>query len=488
MQREERKQKGITLVALVITIIVLLLLAGVTISLLVGENGIITKAKEGGNRTQQAQEKEKIELAVTASIMEDTDKLTIEEGNLNTELMNEFGGEKEYTLTNNQDGSFLIRIEKSKRTYYIGNYGEVIGEENMKKISNAEELKAFRDEVNSGNSYDGWYVYLTDNITLNNTEIWEPIGLYPMNTTGPTDEENNKPFKGIFDGKNHTINGIDINTTDKGQGFFGIVYKGTIKNITIGKQNNFTVGGASAGIVGYLYNGSIYNCINESDINSTGSYTGGIAGFAIENSVVEQCSNYGNIISNGITVGGIVGQLQQEAIISKCINTGTIKATYNVGGITGYSTSSIIQECVNTGSISTNTSSFSGGISGLIRNTTINSCYNTGNINSATWWSGGITALVYEVSKIENCYNTGNVTGTQNISGICKAQAESSLEVINCYYLENTVNGANETNVIDGVTVKTSEALKALAPTLGSAFKTDTNNINNGYPILSWQE
>ena len=86
MQRQERKQKGITLVALVITIIVLLLLAGVTISLLVGENGIITKAKEGGNRTQQAQEKEKIELAVTASIMEDTDKLTIEEGNLNTEL------------------------------------------------------------------------------------------------------------------------------------------------------------------------------------------------------------------------------------------------------------------------------------------------------------------------------------------------------------------------------------------------------------------
>ena len=110
----------------------LLLLAGVTISLLVGENGIITKAKEGGNRTQQAQEKEKIELAVTASIMEDTDKLTIEEGNLNTELMNEFGGDGEYILTNNQDGSFLIKIEKSKRTYYIGNCGEVIGEERLK--------------------------------------------------------------------------------------------------------------------------------------------------------------------------------------------------------------------------------------------------------------------------------------------------------------------------------------------------------------------
>ena len=50
MQRKERrggsKEKGITLVALVITIIVLLILAGVTISMVVGDNGIITKAQE----------------------------------------------------------------------------------------------------------------------------------------------------------------------------------------------------------------------------------------------------------------------------------------------------------------------------------------------------------------------------------------------------------------------------------------------------------
>ena len=80
----------------------LIILAGVTLSTLVGDNGIITKAKEGGNRTQQAQEKEKIELAVTASIMEDTDKLTIEEGNLNTELMNEFGGRRRRIYINEQ--------------------------------------------------------------------------------------------------------------------------------------------------------------------------------------------------------------------------------------------------------------------------------------------------------------------------------------------------------------------------------------------------
>ena len=42
-------QKGITLVALVVTIIVLIILAGVSIALVLGDNGVITKAKEGAN-------------------------------------------------------------------------------------------------------------------------------------------------------------------------------------------------------------------------------------------------------------------------------------------------------------------------------------------------------------------------------------------------------------------------------------------------------
>ena len=47
-------QKGITLVALVVTIIVLIILAGVSIALVLGDNGIVTKAKEGANTQAQA--------------------------------------------------------------------------------------------------------------------------------------------------------------------------------------------------------------------------------------------------------------------------------------------------------------------------------------------------------------------------------------------------------------------------------------------------
>ncbi len=51
---EKRKTKGITLIALIITIIVLLILAGVSIATLTGENGILTRAREATEKTEQA--------------------------------------------------------------------------------------------------------------------------------------------------------------------------------------------------------------------------------------------------------------------------------------------------------------------------------------------------------------------------------------------------------------------------------------------------
>lgn len=50
MKKEQLKsRKGITLIALVVTIVVLLILAGVSISLVLGNNGLITKSKEAVN-------------------------------------------------------------------------------------------------------------------------------------------------------------------------------------------------------------------------------------------------------------------------------------------------------------------------------------------------------------------------------------------------------------------------------------------------------
>ena len=58
MKKKMTGQKGITLVALVVTIVVLLILAGVTINLVIGQNGLINRAKEAAQKTKNATESE----------------------------------------------------------------------------------------------------------------------------------------------------------------------------------------------------------------------------------------------------------------------------------------------------------------------------------------------------------------------------------------------------------------------------------------------
>ncbi len=70
----ERREKGITLVALVITIVVLIILAGIAISMTVGENGIFTKAREAKRLQITAEAKEKIGTDILDAQIEATQK------------------------------------------------------------------------------------------------------------------------------------------------------------------------------------------------------------------------------------------------------------------------------------------------------------------------------------------------------------------------------------------------------------------------------
>ena len=61
-----KSNKGITLVALVITIIVLLILAGVSISLVVGDNGVLTQAQKASQKTDVASARSALEMTLTS--------------------------------------------------------------------------------------------------------------------------------------------------------------------------------------------------------------------------------------------------------------------------------------------------------------------------------------------------------------------------------------------------------------------------------------
>ena len=120
---------GITLIALVITIIVLLILAGVSISMLTGQNGILTQANNAKQANEQANVKEKVELAIAGAIANSTDgSLTI--NNLKEELSN-------YGIATDKT-KFPVEIEFDGQKLVINNSGKVTNYKEMAKITGQE--------------------------------------------------------------------------------------------------------------------------------------------------------------------------------------------------------------------------------------------------------------------------------------------------------------------------------------------------------------
>ena len=116
MKGSFKEKKGITLIALVITIIVLLILAGVSIAMLTGQKGILTQANNAKNATELASAKEKVELAVIGAISQTRDG-TLTVGKLRTELAN-YGGTVE-------GDTFPVTAKVDGKSFTVDNKGNV---------------------------------------------------------------------------------------------------------------------------------------------------------------------------------------------------------------------------------------------------------------------------------------------------------------------------------------------------------------------------
>ena len=213
----------------------------------------------------------------------------------------------------------------------------------------------------------------------------------------------------------------------------------------------------------------------------------------MENSSMKNCINNGQVFGVEI-VGGISGTLR-SSVIENSANYGVVSDNNNsetkfIGGIIGEAESAEIIECYNVGKVSGNQ-----GVAGIVGwgyDMKINSCYNNALVTGTTRVSGicGMVGLRGKSSNnyIENCYNSKNITFSTLGGAIANyVVSGETLDLKNNYYLENTVNNSNEAIPINGVETKNDEEMKNLALSLGGKFKADTNNINNGYPILNWQ-
>ena len=318
---------------------------------------------------------------------------------------------------------------------------EINSIEGLERINESAQTLAGKYELakdldfKDRNSYETDEKYNYYNVDANNDgtpdNSWTPIG------------STSAKFTGNFDGKNHTISNLYINTTKYYSGLFGYSSNSTtFKNIKLSNVNinstNFGVGA----LVGQLEGGTIYNVHLDT----------------------------ANIKSSSSDVGGIEGKMNWGTASKLEVTNASITGSKEVGGIVGYASAEstlTIEQAVFNGNVYV---SYSGGIIGYPNYTKVNisNSYTTGYSKVA-----GISG--YKANSISNCYTTMKV-GSYPI-----ARISSNTEGV--FWNSST---AGVSSSMYG-TPKTTGELQQASTFAG--WDTSIWNIEDGkYPTLKWEQ
>ena len=435
-----KEKKAITLIALVVTIAVILILAGITVGMVTSDNGVLKETKNAKTLAEIDNEKSIVERAKMLTMMRSKNgsiayevfepALKEEAGKMPTEVSAAVGTiEVLFTDSNryyeiDEDGNVSEPQEVVKEKYAgdITKGGKCDGSvEKPYEINCIEDLVVLSIMTNGGNTelniskntmsgkniilmrtlnFNSKFSYNDSTTTkfgdLNQDGIVEDIrteltkteencvGFTPI---GESAENQENRFCGVFDGRNNEIKNIYIKTA-KDAGCFGGVWHATIKNLTV--SGNITSTSTEKSTGGIAGNGRayIYNCCNKATIHGKG-YAGGIGG---------------NIWATG----------GDAMLIINCINEGDIYSEGTMGGIVGGS-SGEITNCYNNGKVITSGWNYTGGLVGQARlKLKIINSYNSGEVQSQQRHAAGITGFVYAETTVNNCYNIGNINRLYN--------------------------------------------------------------------------
>ena len=325
------------------------------------------------------------------------------------------------------------------QTYYLTTY---------------EDLVKLQDLVNSGVD--------TTNVTF---ELMSDIDMSGVSFRGIGNST--YAFKGTFNGNDHVISNLTINTTEDYVGLFGSVTGATIDSIGL-ENANITGNNYVGGLVGRASSGSITNSY------ATGSVTG---------------NDY---------VGGLVGGARDSSSITNSYATGSVTGTGNsayVGGLVGYAAYSSITNSYATGSVTaTGSNAAVGGLVGRASSGSITNSYATGSVTGNNY-VGGLGGNVY-AGSITNSYATGSVTGGSNarVGGLV-GYVFGSNSTINGYFDQNTtgqtvgIGSINSSSTVSGtVTGVTTEGLNSLIAdgTLADYTPSDAIVVKNGNNTLGY--
>lgn len=501
IKQKIQENKGITLLVLAIIIIVLLILAGVTIATITGDNGILRQAGDAKLQAEIANEKEIVEECVVKtegrSRYGDIEKTILEK------CLNNAVGENKTKVYN--DGlAFIVKFCETNRVYRVKENGEVeiespdilVADKEGGKLDGSgsetdpfvimsiEDLVYFSSQVCNGNNFENSYIMLGKDLNFQSELSYcdlEQKYRYDQETTSYIKDDNasttlmelcisgegfipigntTHSFAGNFNGKGHTLRNLYEDRSGYA-GLFGQIKGGwLIKNIAVTDINiygNITskddyAGGIAADIS--VNTKEIKNC--NIYVNVTGKNAGGIAGYeryAKSDFSIENCNIY-NEINAAKYAGGLVGFFYDSLNAKNCNNYAQIEGNTS-GGLIGHQESGEVKinKCKNKGTI-TGTSNAGGMVGSIyIGKTYIYNCFN--DKDSRIYGkdcAGGIYGSHGNYGRmfIYNSYVLGKIAGEKYLGGICAGAYSRERDSYLALTIENTFFGGT----IEGGTTK----------------------------------
>ena len=226
------KNRGITLIALVITIIVLLILAGISISMLTGQNGILNRASEAKEKTEISSKDEQRKLAQAEALM-NTEKttykgVTLPEGFAPTKIDGEDSIDDGLVITDGYGNEYVwVEVPKTDTVYPTAglNITEFTDEE-YTKIEN--DLHEYTKDYRNGTSYsDTFYDASNDSNEANKSDWFQSADDY--------NKAKKKMLKSVYENEGFWVGRYEAGIEDESN--ISKAASSTVTLVPISKQN-----------------------------------------------------------------------------------------------------------------------------------------------------------------------------------------------------------------------------------------------------------
>lgn len=320
----------------------------------------------------------------------------------------------------------IEEIEENAPAWDSGMSGGTGSAEDPYTIGSEEEFLLFKENIENGTlETEGKVFSLESDLDFSDMESWDPVG----NAERASKEAVGTVFKGMFDGKGHTITLPDMtgytptDTTDSAFGLFSaVVGEGSgVRNLTV--SGKLVTNSENAGMIaGLATNGAVIeNCTTAVGSSITGAEAGGLVGRMMGSGKIIGSTNNASVTGTVEKAGGLAHVIYYPSgsfVVSNSYNHGTIKGQNHVGGLVGLATSVAFSDSSNDGDVYGNYST-GGAIGCLNPDSSLSNVDNSGDIYAICETSnngfGGIVGrtgdweeAVTRKSTIDGSENTGN--------------------------------------------------------------------------------